>query len=64
MIKQLIIDVNRALNLIKGFVAGYSFSSNNKMMVDYKGKRYIVTFEEVCNTEDEEMFITMKKHFK
>ena len=63
MTKHLIIEINMILNLIKGFVAGYSFASDDKMMIDYKGKRYIVAFEEVCNVEDEEMIDTMKKHF-
>lgn len=52
------------LNRVKGFVSGYGSANGDKMMVDYRGKRYIVTFEEVCNAEDEEMIATMKKHFK
>ena len=64
MSMQLIIEMNMVLNLIKGFTAGYSTSSDNKMMIDYRGKRYIATFEEVCNVEDEDMFVTMKKHFR
>lgn len=64
MITQLIIDINMMLNLAKGFVSAYSFATNDKMMVDYKGKRYIITFEEVCNANDEEMVETMKRCFR
>ena len=64
MITQLIIEINRMLNIIKGFSSGYSFTNYNKMMIDYKGKRYMATFEEVCNAEDEEMLETMKRCFR
>ena len=63
MTMQLLIEINMVLNLIKGFVTGYSFSSSDKMMIDYKGKRYMATFEEVCNAEDEDMFETIKRCF-
>jgi hypothetical protein len=61
---ELIINIHRILNLMKDFVAGYGSSSSDQMMVDYKGKRYMVTFEELCDVEDEEMFATMKKYWK
>lgn len=64
MVTQLIIEINMVLNLIKGFVSGYSSASDNKMMIDYRGKRYLATFEEVCDADDEEMLTTMKKHFR
>ena len=49
---------------MKDFVAGYSSSSSDQMMIDYKGKRYMVTFEELCDVEDEEMFKTMNRYWK
>lgn len=60
----LIIEIHTILNFIKGFEAGYSTSSNNQMMIDYRGKRYMVTFEELCDVEDEDMFKTMNKYWK
>lgn len=62
--KKLIIDIHTILNLMKDFVAGYSSSSSDQMMIDYKGKRYMVTFEELCDVEDEEMFKTMNRYWK
>lgn len=62
--KQLIIEIHTILNFIKDFEAGYSTSSNDQMMIDYKGKRYMVTFEELCDVEDEDMFKTMNKYWK
>ena len=62
--RELISDIHRILNLMKDFVAGYGTSSSDQMMIDYKGKRYMLTFEELCNTEDEDMFKTMNKYWK
>lgn len=62
--KKLIIDIHTVLNLMKDFVAGYSSSSSDQMMIDYKGKRYMVTFEELCDVENEEMFKTMNRYWK
>ena len=62
--KKLIINIHTVLNLMKDFVAGYSSSSSDQMMIDYKGKRYMVTFEELCDVEDEEMFKTMNRYWK
>lgn len=62
--RELIIETHRILNLIKDFAAGYSSSSSDQMMIDYKGKRYMVTFEELCDVEDEDMFKTMKRYWR
>lgn len=62
--RKLIINIHTVLNLMKDFVAGYSSSSSDQMMIDYKGKRYMVTFEELCDVEDEEMFKTMNRYWK
>lgn len=61
--KELIVNVHAVLNFIKDFVAGRSSASDDQMIVDYKGKRYMITFEELCNVEDEEMYETMKKYW-
>lgn len=61
--KQLIIGLHTVLNYIKDFETGYSTYNNNQMMIDYKGKRYMVTFEELCDANDEEMFKTMKRYW-
>lgn len=62
--KKLIIEVHTILNFMKDFAAGYSTESSDQMMIDYKGKRYMVTFEELCDVEDEDMFKTMSKYWK
>lgn len=62
--RELIIEMHRVLNFIKGFVAGYGTNSDNKMMIDYKGKRYMVTFEELCDSNDEDMLKTMDKYWR
>lgn len=62
--RELMTKIHTVLNLIKDFAAGYSSSSSDQMMIDYKGKRYMVTFEELCNVEDEDMFKTMKRYWR
>lgn len=62
--RELIYSIHMVLNLIKDFVAGYSSSSSDQMMIDYKGKRYMVTFEELCDVEDEDMCKTMNKYWR
>ena len=62
--RELISEMHRILNLIKGFVAGYSSRSDDQMMIDYKGKRYMLTLEELCNVEDEDMFKTMDRYWR
>lgn len=62
--RELIIETHRILNLIKSFTAGYSTTVKDQMIIDYKDKRYMVTFEELCNVEDEEMIDTMNKYWK
>lgn len=61
---ELIIEMHRILNYIKNFVAGYSSLVNGQMMVDYKGKRYMITVEELCDADDEDMFKTMKRYWE
>ena len=61
---ELIAKIHMILNLVKDFVAGYSTRSCDQMMIDYKGKRYMVTFEELCDSEDEEMIKTMDKYWR
>lgn len=61
---ELIFKIHIILNLIKDFTAGYSTKSCDQMMIDYKGKRYMATFEELCDVNDEEMIKTMDKYWK
>ena len=44
--------IHRIMNNIKGFTAGYSVT-DNKMMFDYDGKRYVAEFREVVNTSED-----------
>ena len=62
--RELISNMHTVLNLMKDFVAGYSSRSDEQMMIDYKGKRYMLTFEELCDTDDEDMFKTMDRYWK
>lgn len=62
--RELIINMHTVLNYMKDFDAGYSSNSSNQMMIDYKGKRYMVTFEELCSVEDEDMFKTMNRYWR
>ena len=62
--RDLIIKLHAVLNIIKGFVAGYTTSVKDQMMIDYKGKRYMVTFEELCNSDEEEMIATMNRYWR
>lgn len=62
--RELIANLHRVLSLIKDFDAGYGSLSSDQMMIDYKDKRYMVTFEELCSVEDEDMFKTMKRYWK
>ena len=61
---EIISEVHRVLNFIKGFVVGYSTRSCDQMMIDYKGKRYMLTFEELCDVKDEDMAKTMDKYWE
>ena len=45
-------------------MAGYSTLVKDQMMIDYKGKRYMITFEELCDSDEEEMIVTMDKYWK
>ena len=62
--RKLIIDIHTILNLMKDFAAGYSTKSSDQMMIDYQGKRYMATFEELCDVEEEDMFKTMNKYWR
>ncbi len=60
---ELIADIHTILSFMKDFVAGRSTRSDNQMMIDYKGKRYMLTVKELCNIEDEDMYITMDRYW-
>jgi hypothetical protein len=60
---ELIIKLHTTLNLIKGFVVGYSTMLPEQIMIDYKGKRYVATFEELCDSDDEDMYKTMDRYY-
>lgn len=62
--RELIANMHMILNLMKDFVAGYSSRSDDQMMIDYKGKRYMLTFEELCDVEDEDMLKTMDRYWR
>ena len=44
--------IYRIMDNIKGFMVGYSVT-NNKMMFDYDGKRYVAEFREVVNPSED-----------
>lgn len=61
--RELIADIHTILSFMKDFIAGRSTRSDNQMMIDYKGKRYMATFKELCDADDEDMFITMDRYW-
>jgi len=60
---ELIIKMSAMLNLLKDFIVGHASILGNKIMIDYKGKRYLLTFEEVCDANDEEMCKTIDRYW-
>ena len=62
--KDLIINIYKVLNLIKDFDAGYKDDNRDQIMIDYKGKRYMATFTELCDAEYETMLCTMKRYWR
>ena len=50
-------------NMIKGFKAGYSSRSTNKLILDYNGDRYILTLEKIDNPSDD-MLKDTDKHLR
>ena len=61
--KELINKLFSVLILIKDFNSGYcsTTSSEGKMIIEYKGKRYAVFIKEMCKCEDEDVFDSIKK---
>lgn len=61
--EELINKLYTVLNLMKDFNSGYNSktSSEGKMIIEYKGKRYAVFIEEMCKCEDEDAFDSIKK---
>ncbi len=57
----LIHKIYSILNEMKGFTPGITSRSKNKMIIDYNGKRYIATFEEIENP-DENIFKDIDKY--
>ena len=62
--KTVIAKISDILNQMKDFQAGYSTLSSDEMMIDYKGKRYIVNFDKICNSDEEDMVTSMKRYWK
>jgi len=51
--RKIIIAVERALNMIKGFEVGYTTRVDNKIMMDYESSRYLVTFTKIENPSED-----------
>lgn len=49
---DLIIKLSEVLNLIKNFCTGYTSSVKDKIIIEYKDKRYVAEFREIDNKED------------
>lgn len=49
------------LNMVKDFEAGTSSKSENKMIINYKGKRYVVELEEI-KYPSENVFDDIKRY--
>lgn len=44
--------IHRIMNNIKGFTVGYSVT-DNKMMFEYGGKRYVAEFREIVDPSED-----------
>ena len=62
--RELISQLYTVLNLIKDFNVGYSEDRKDQMMIDYKGKRYMITLAELCDADYETMLCTMKRYWR
>jgi hypothetical protein len=49
---ELFWEIHKVMNLIKGFIVGYS-ATDGKMMFDYKGKRWVAEFREIENPKED-----------
>lgn len=45
-------EIHRFMNYVKGFTVGYSIS-DNKMMFEYEGRRWVAEFREVEDPADD-----------
>lgn len=62
--RELISKLYTVLNFIKDFDVGYSEDRKDQMMIDYKGKRYMITLVELCDANYETMLCTMKRYWR
>jgi len=51
------------LAYMKDFNSGYMSDVNDKMLIDYEGKRFLVSFKEIENP-DIDMYLDMKKYME
>lgn len=51
--REMINRIQNILDQMKGFTVGTSTKSEDKMIIDYKGKRYVVTLEEIENPNED-----------
>jgi hypothetical protein len=59
--RNLIHGISNVLNMIKGFDTGHTTSVNDKMIIDYEGQRYIVSFEKI-EDKNSDMFKDIEQY--
>lgn len=50
---ELIMALNDTLSRIKGFDCGYTTDNKNEMIIDYNGKRCVMSLKEVENPSED-----------
>jgi hypothetical protein len=59
--RNLIHGISNVLNMIKGFDTGHTTRVNDKMIIDYEGQRYIVSFEKI-EDKNSDMFKDIEQY--
>lgn len=59
--RKVIQALSNVLSMIKGFDTGTTSRTDNKMILDYEGKRYVLTLTEV-KEPDENMHEDIEKY--
>ena len=58
---EVIQKIQSILNIVKGFMVGTTSSNHKECIIDYKGKRFVVSFKEIENP-NEDIFEDIDKY--
>lgn len=53
--RNIILDLHKSLNMLKGFNASYSTKTSHqgKMLIEHQGKRYVLELREIKNPSED-----------